>query len=285
MDPLNSRTTAVDRPGRARFATMLDEPEESVPLKVYRTSPPPWPALVPAPSTRAWIERTTGRFARRCLPLMMANQAGWFLIGTHSFTAKWDGGDGLDSVRLKFESGSPPFPALSHFGHGIVTFHVPYLFRTPPGWNLLARGPSNWPKEGAVPLEGLVETDWSMATFTMNWKLTTRRPVTFLAGEPFCMVAPQRRGDLERFKPRIIDIAAEPDVQEAYAAWRDARLKFLAELNVPGSDAHTREWQKHYFRGTSPDGTGAPAHQTKLTLQAADDDAGWTPPIGNVLGP
>lgn len=276
---------AKGRPNRGRFAKMQKEAEEELSLTVYRTSPPPWPALVPASSTRGWIERTDSRFARRCLPLMMASQAGWFLIGTHSFTARWDGGDGLDAIRLDFTT-APPYPAISHFGYGIVTFHIPFLFRTPPGWNLLARGPSNWPKDGAIALEGLVETDWSMATFTMNWKLTTtRRPVSFTAGEPICMLVPQRRGELERFKPRIMEMANDPETEQGYIAWRDARSKFLSELNVPGTDANTQEWQKHYFRGTSPNGTAASAHQTKLTLKPADDDAGWSPPMEEALGP
>jgi hypothetical protein len=39
--------------------------------------------------------------------------------------------------------------AISHFGSGILTWNVPYLFRTPPGYNLLVRGPANWPKDAA----------------------------------------------------------------------------------------------------------------------------------------
>ena len=60
----------------------------------------------------------------------------------------------------------------SNFGYGIVTWYLPYLFRTSPGYNLWVRGPVNSPKDGIVPLEGLVETDWAEATFTVNWKIT-----------------------------------------------------------------------------------------------------------------
>ena len=42
--------------------------------------------------------------------------------------------------------------AESLFGHGILTWTLPYLFRTPPGYNLLARGPANWPKDGSAHL-------------------------------------------------------------------------------------------------------------------------------------
>ena len=281
-----SNDAVAARSGRTRFTSGQGADEEDLDLLVYRTSPPPWPAIVPASSTRGWIERTSDRFARRCLPLMMACQAGWFLVGTHSFTATWDGDDSLDALRLEFTSGQPPYPALSHFGYGIVTFHIPFLFRTPPGWNLLARGPANWPKDGAIALEGLVETDWAMATFTMNWKLTrVGRPVTFTAGEPFCMVVPQRRGDLERFQPRVLDMDSDPEVSRGYRTWQESRTRFIAELNVPGTEANDQKWQKHYFRGTAPDGTVAQAHQTKLNLREVEDSAGWSPPPDGLTGP
>ena len=103
----------------------------------------------------------------------MADQAGWFVLNSHPLTAIWDGGASPERLRVEYHGGQPPYPASSHFGHGILTWHLPYLFRTPPGWNLLARGPANRPKAGVSPLEGLVETDWAVATFTMNWQLTT----------------------------------------------------------------------------------------------------------------
>jgi Family of unknown function (DUF6065) len=41
-----------------------------------------------------------------------------------------------------------------------------------PGYNLYVRGASNFPKDGAYALDGIFETDWAVATFTMNCKLT-----------------------------------------------------------------------------------------------------------------
>ena len=85
-----------------------------------------------------------------------------------------------------------PFPRIlnlqrggdsQNFGHGVLTWHLNYLFRTSPGYNLYARGPANWPKDGIVPLEGIIETDWSVATFTMNWKVTVKnQPIDFEPG-------------------------------------------------------------------------------------------------------
>jgi hypothetical protein len=128
-------------------------------LIAFRVSASPRMRLVPAPSARPWMLATNERFANRCLPLLIANQAGWCLLNSHPMRATWDGGNDIRSVHIEYLKGWPPYPAASHFGHGIVTWTVPYLFRTPPGYNSLVRGPVNWPKDAAHPLEGIVETD------------------------------------------------------------------------------------------------------------------------------
>jgi antitoxin (DNA-binding transcriptional repressor) of toxin-antitoxin stability system len=259
-------------PIRARAEAPI---EASPNLIAYRLHAAPVLPLVPASRARQWMEETPRRFAQRCLPLLIANQAGWFLLNTHDLRVRWNGEEDTEGLTLQYLSGEPPYPAVSHFGSGILTWHVPYLFRTPPGWNLLARGPSNWPKEGAFALEGIVETDWAVATFTMNWKITRiRRPVTFSAGEPICMIVPQRRNELEGFVPEIRDIDDDEALAGAYRRWTAARSRFLTELREPGSAAEREEWQRHYFRGTAPDGTNAPIHQTKLALREFVDPDG-----------
>ena len=231
------------------------------------------------------MDETDGGFASRCLPMLMANQAGWWLLNTHSFEVVWDGDASPRATRIDYGAGHAPFPAVSHFGYGIVTFHVSMLMRTSPGWNLLVRGPANCPKDGVTALEGLVEADWAVATFTMNWKLT--RPgltVRFDEGEPICMVVPQRRGELERFHPRIAPAGAMPDL-ETYTAWRESRANFLRERGRTGPDGSengSTAWQRDYMRGTDPasaaEGRSFGEHQRRLTLRGfADPD-----PVGRV---
>ena len=80
---------------------------------------------------------------------------------------------------------------MSTFGSGILTFTIGYLFRTAPGYNLHVRGPANSPKDGIVALEGVVESDWTEAAFTMNWKVTRpNHPVVFEENEPIAMISP-----------------------------------------------------------------------------------------------
>jgi hypothetical protein len=237
-------------------------------LIAYRLSDSAPMQLVPAPISRSWMDATLERYAYRCLPLLIANQAGWFVLNSHELRATWNGDEGLSGVEIEYLSGTAPYPASSHFGHGILTWTLPYLFRTPPGHNLLARGPPNWPKDGAYALEGIVETDWAVATFTMNWKLTQPgTPVTFALHEPICMVVPQRRGELEEYRPEICTLDEGSELGRQFRQWSDSRGQFILDLEKSGSLAQQRGWEKDYFRGRLPGGASASEHQLKLSLE------------------
>ncbi len=221
---------------------------------------------------------TDERWANRCLPLLIGNESGWMLLNSHAFSATWSGGRDAAATSIEFEADDvpAPHPVSSHFGYGIITWVVPYLFRTPPGYNLLARGPSNWPKDGIGALDGVIETDWAVATFTMNWKLT--RPgqgVHFDVGEPFCMVVPQRRGELETFSPVVRDIADEPELRDALGRFFTSRDRLYlkhAAGSLPGFEDLATAWEGDYYRGRTVDGGQAAEHQTKLRLAPFDTD-------------
>lgn len=255
-----SRGEGIEDPGQSEHAVEL-------PLTAYCTNRALEMPIVPAPRERAWMEATPQRYANRCLPLLIANQAGWLVLSGHKLAATWDGGAGLESLRVEHLEGKPPYAAASHFGSGILTFSLPYLFRTTPGFNLLVRGPTNMPKDGICALDGIVETDWLEATFTMNWKLTRpHHTVVFEVGEPVAMIVPEPRGELECFRPEIRDIADDPEIQAAFQRWSDSRNKFNAELKQPGSEAQRQRWQKHYFQGSSVSTAKPLEHQSKLAL-------------------
>lgn len=220
--------------------------------------------IVPAPRQREWMDATPQKFAYRCLPMLLASQAGWLVLNSHAIRVTWNGGVDKSAIRIEYKDGAGPGMATSHFGSGILTFSMPYIFRSSPGYNLLVRGPANLPKDGISPLEGLVETDWTSSSFTMNWKITRKNePIIFDVGEPIAQLVPQKRGELESFQTHMHSINDEPEILEAYTAWSQGRSAFLNDLKVPGSEACKREWQKDYFQAK-----GVPEHQTKLKLAA-----------------
>ena len=171
-------------------------------LICYSTSGEP-PKIVAAPVERDWMDRTDQGFAYRCLPLNIANAHGWLLLNPVPFVAQWNGGPEVGAVDLFAHAADSPLLASSHFGHGVLTFNVNALFRTEPGYDLMVTGPLNQPKDGIQPLTGVVETDWSPFTFTMNWKFTRKHsPIAFERDEPFCMILPLKRGLVEEGRAR-----------------------------------------------------------------------------------
>ena len=236
-------------------------------LTAYDIGPRLGVRIAAASHRRDWMDATTQAFAYSCLPLVIANQHGWFLLCPCRIKLVWDGGTGLDAIKIEYPPNETRRIATSHFGEGILTFHMDYIFRTPPGVNLHVRGPANMPKDGIAPLDGIIETDWSESTFTMNWKFTrAHHEVVFEENEPFAMIAPVVRGELERYRPAIHPISANAELEAGYRAWSRSRDAFNTELKIMGSDAQKMRRQRHYIRGQTVTQRRAEQHQTSLDL-------------------
>jgi hypothetical protein len=65
---------------------------------------------------------------------------GWEIFCSSGFEAVWGGDVAPSSVRITADQGTIA-PAISHFGHGVLTFHVPCLFQTDQGNDLMVQGP------------------------------------------------------------------------------------------------------------------------------------------------
>ncbi len=186
------------------------------------------PKLVPARTDRTWMDDYATRHPYRCLPLNIANAHGWFVLNPIPIEVEWDGGDDVTALRVKglkpFADGRPlDYFCRSNFGHGIVTFHTDYLFRTEPGWDILATGPFNMPKDGCAPLTGIIESDWLPYPFTMNWKLTRPGRVRFEEDEPYCLVYPMPKQSLNETQPEILRLSDDSELVREQQAFRDAR--------------------------------------------------------------
>jgi hypothetical protein len=238
---------------------------------------PGWAPLIrPAPATRAWMDDTPEAFAYRCLPLNIANAHGWEVLSPCGFDAIWNGETGVDAITIRPESGAVQSRLpVSLFGQGVLTFHIEGIFRTPPGWNLWVGGSPNRAKDGIAPLTGIVETDWSPFTFTMNWRFT--RPgqwIHFDAMEPICFLVPIERGAIEGFVPKFEPLDSDPATMERFLAWSRARDAFHQRMAIDPPRTPADRWQKHYYRGVDAGGESlVEDHQTKLRLRRFDTNA------------
>lgn len=233
----------------------------------YPTSGKP-PSIRPASASRQWMDETPERFAHRCLPLSIANASGWEILNRSDFSAVWHGTPAIESIRIRSEDGETPM-AISHFGSGVLTFHITGLFETDPGISLWVGGSPNHIKDGIQPLTGVVETFWSPYSFTMNWKFTRAgQRVWFEKDEPICFIFPMSLDLLESSEPAIRSLSDNPDLSANHAEWSRSRRNFIEDLKEPESEARRRKWQKTYHHGVKPDGSKPESgHRTKMRLK------------------
>ncbi len=233
---------------------------------------PAWrPLIRPAGVKRDWMESAVEAFPHRCLPLNIANTHGWEIATPCAAEACWNGGPLPSDVTVRLAEGVDKDTApMALFGQGVLTFHVMGLFRTPPGWNLWIGGPPNQPKDAIAPLSGIVETDWSPFSFTMNWQFT--RPnqwIRFEANETFALIFPVQRGVVESFTPRFAPLESAPQLAEGFAAWSAGRDAFAKRMVEAPPSVPADKWQKHYYRGIDAhDRAHIKDHQTKLKVKA-----------------
>jgi hypothetical protein len=106
----------------------------------------------------------------------------------------------------------------------------------------------------------------------MNWKLTRpNHSVSFERDEPFCMLVPQRRGELESFHTEIRAIETDPQTSDEFSAFAERRHrmqvnKFLSKYTDELA-RYRRDWERDYFHGKSASGARSPEHQTRLHLR------------------
>lgn len=231
----------------------------------------PFP-IVPCHADRDWI-RAAGQWPYKCLPLRMAAETGWEIRSPVAFTASWDGSRAPAGVTLSREAGRHFGCVQSTFGLGVVTFNLPYLFRTSPGVDLWVRGPANFVRDGVQALEGIVETDWAEAKFTMNWKLTRPdHPVRFDIGDPICVVVPYPRAYVERFATATDTLSSNRGLLRAYERWRSSRRSHIEKKRAKLLSA--RAWQGKYHRGRREDGSTVAEHRRRVRTEPFP-----TPPV------
>ncbi|HRX83226.1 MAG TPA: DUF6065 family protein, partial [Pirellulaceae bacterium] len=138
-DVANSASSKSARDVALLSSSTTEGDRRIIAYEIYEQTDMP---LTPALIARPWMDQTQQRFAYRCLPLTLANQAGWVIGNPTGFTAYWNGGARPEDVVLTFDNRREEKRISGLFGHGVVTFNMPYLFRTPENVNLWVKGPT-----------------------------------------------------------------------------------------------------------------------------------------------
>lgn len=194
--------------------------------------------------------------AYKCLPLKIGNELGWSVHCPVDFSCVWNGDvetpKGL-SIRVeeKFKT-----EILSHFGNGILTFQIPYLFRTEKKQALYVRGPTNYYKEYIQYLDAIIETDWMNYTFTYNIKI--HKPnceIFFKKGEPIFSFIPINLNQINSTDLIVEDLEKDKILLKYFNKYGNLRQKIYSSMckenykkEKNGEDPKFI-WMKDYFKG------------------------------------
>lgn len=205
--------------------------------------------IEPASSKRVWMDNLNNGNIYRCLPLKIANEFGWIIYSPVSAYLEWNGEIGPDDIRFAFGDDMPRTERQclsSHFGSGVFTLNLPWVFRTPVGTQLMVRGVPNYVYDGITPLEGVVETDWLSFTFTVNFRVNRPFERVFLRPyEPLVLIHPVSVDNLEQFELESKQINEDLDFQEEFMKYTESRAMFMQRQK----EENISDWQGHYFKG------------------------------------
>lgn len=228
--------------------------------------------LRPCSSDRAWMDDSLYRMAYRCVPMVAANTLGWEILNPVACEAVWNGDSTPQGIDVSYYDEKNPESPLSHFGSGILTWDIPFLFRTPPGYGLLVTGPANTARSGIVPLEAFINSDWLPYVFKMNWKFTEmNKTLHFEKGEPVCRIFPYPKDCGDSMEMEIRSLDDDPEFRQRVLEWRDDRENSEKEaLQNPYAD-YKKRWNRNYVRGQDSAGNKQEAHKNVFKCKPVID--------------
>lgn len=239
----------------------LNQSSKSIPAKIdkndkkivaYQLYDHKW-KIEPATSKRVWMDNLNNGNINRCLPLKIASEFGWIIYCPVSAAIEWNGMTSPDDIRIIYGDDTPKTERQclsSHFGSGVFTLNLPWVFRTPVGTQIMVRGVPNYVYDGITPLEGVVETDWLSFTFTVNFRVNRPLERVYMRSyEPLVLIHPVSIDNLEEFQLESKPINENSDFQEEFMKYTESRADFIARQQRE----RIVEWQGHYFRGETID--------------------------------
>ncbi len=201
------------------------------------------------------MDLTQQQYAYRCIPMTAANTMGWELLSPSACEFLWDGLTPHTGIK-SFVEQELPYRPHSHFGSGIITWDLPFIFRTAPGYGLVVTGPSNHTKKHILALDAFVRTDWLPFPFTMNWKITeANQAIRFEYLEPICRIFPYPLDLLDSTELELHNLTDAPDFYDDFKHWHQRRSQNYANQDKQQSTTqHSNQdsknlWNSQYAKG------------------------------------
>lgn len=198
-------------------------------------------APVPAPRDRDWWadNKKTENHARHCLPLVMANSLGYYILSPGTFLVRWNG-DIQEHAVVEVIDGCSHCIVDNHAAFGSFTVQAAFIPRTEDtGEYVYIKGVAN---ERGMPyscMEAAVEAWWSAGNFGLVYMLNQPGEFMIRKGQPIAQMF--------LYKAVYAEITMQGPHPE-HAAWlaRRSRPEYRKDLD--------------YMKGKYADGRDAPDH-------------------------
>ncbi len=160
----------------------------------------------------------------------------------------------------------------------VVTWELPFLFKTPARYGLVVTGPANHDRAHITPLDGFIRTDWLPFPFTMNWRITSPDiTIRFAEGEPIARIFPYPLELLEEARVELHDLSENPKFEQQFRQWGEKRKENYQQREQTAATAKPGEnpeldglWNRQYARGKGAEGAEL-EHQTVFHCQNVID--------------
>lgn len=224
----------------------------------------------PCSAHRDWMDETPQKYIYRCIPLAAASTMGWELFNPTDADVTWTGDDMNTDVRISMLKPDRFGPA-SHFGCGMVTWYLPFLFRTSPDLGLIVTGPANHGRKDAIALDAFIRTDWLPFPFTMSWRLTRKNEkIHFAKGESICRIIPYPIAMLGETSLEITELKDDQGFLAEVNAWGKTRQDNVDKQQAEAANwlatgekpTGKNVWNNQYVRAKGKGEEGFQPHQT-----------------------
>lgn len=208
----------------------------------------------------------------KCLPLSIGNMQGFVVSLPFDFDVMWDGGESPESIYFNFYENEKKFrnklhiSINSHFGHGILTIHLPVMLKTPPGINLMTISPPNFPTPGLSAMTGVVESDNLRFTFSLNIKIDVQNTwIKIEKDYPLVGIIPIPRYFCDSFEiVNGYDIFSDDEIEEERIIEKENSIvDYYLRHDINGNNVslYNKWWDGCYYDGTDIRGNLFSDHQ------------------------
>jgi hypothetical protein len=198
----------------------------------------------------------------KCLPLVIANQYGFEIKTPYAMSFIWNGESNNSAISWNvFNSkeelhGKQP-EVRSHFGHGIITYALPWTLKTPKGVNLMIMPPPNIIIPNITVMTGVVETDNLDRHFTLNLKIQEPNKLVHIPkGQPIATLLPIPRYFQDKFKLQFAEDIMSQDELTRMDTFTEKEYELRQQEYEPPNKPGMR-----YFKGLDAFGEPFEDHQ------------------------